>query len=90
MTQTIDTLPLRYSERILCSYVNPTSRIQIARITNVLDWYFERVIFPGERLLFETVSEAQLEIYTSEIPSAVLADKVPCDRLSVSVGVAAP
>jgi hypothetical protein len=84
MTQTIDTLPFHYSERILCGYVNPTKRIQIARITNVLDWYFERVIFPGERLLFETVSEAQLEIYTSEIASAVLADRVHCDRLRIN------
>lgn len=84
MAQMIDSLPFHYSERILCSYVNPTSRIQIARITNISDWYFERVIFPGDRLFFETISEAQLEIYTGEIAGAVLADTIPCDRLSVS------
>lgn len=90
MTQTLDILPFRYSERMLCGYVNGTSRIQIARITNIVDWYFERVVFPGERLFFEAIPEALLEIYTGEFTGAVLADEVSCIHLSVSVGEACP
>jgi len=34
---------------ILCWYLNTTSKVQIARITNIPNWYFERTVFPGER-----------------------------------------
>lgn len=68
---------------VLCYYINHTSRIQIARIQNIKNWYFERVIFPGEMLLFKAPLEAQLEISTSETVSAVLSDKILCQRLQV-------
>jgi len=29
---------------ILCSYVNATGILQIVRVTNISNWYFERVI----------------------------------------------
>jgi hypothetical protein len=83
MAQILDSLPPDQSERLLCCYVNTTSKIQIARITNVPNWYFERVVFPGQRLLFEAVREAQLEIHTGMMASAILSDTIPCDRLIV-------
>ena len=66
-----------------CCYVNPTGQIQIARIANIPNWYFERVVFPGQRLLFEAPTQAQLEIHTGTIASAILADRIPCGRLQV-------
>lgn len=57
--------------------------MQIARITNVQNWYFERVVFPGQRLIFEAVSTAQLEIHCGMMASAILSDTIPCDRLKV-------
>jgi len=45
-------------------------------------------IFPGH-LLFEAVPEAQLEIHTSKVISAVLADKITC-ALKVNEGSAFP
>lgn len=57
--------------------------MQIVRITNIRDWYFERVVFPGQRLMFEAMSEAQLEIHTGMMASAILSDTIPCDRLAV-------
>ena len=86
MDQILDSLSFEDSSRILCSYVNATSILQIARVTNISDWYFERVMFPGQRLLFEAPRLAQLEIHTDEIPSAILADKIPCTRLQVGIG----
>lgn len=83
MAQILDPLPSDGQSQVLCCYVNATSKIQIARITNVPDWYFERVVFPGQRLLFETVPKALLEIHTGMMASAILSDSIPCERLQV-------
>lgn len=86
MSQVFDPVPSGHSEPILCCYVNATSKIQIARITNVPNWYFERVVFPGQRLVFETLEEAQLEIHTGMMASAILSDTIACDRLKLQEG----
>lgn len=83
MAQILDPLPSDGQSQVLCCYVNATSKIQVARITNVPDWYFERVVFPGQRLLFETVPRALLEIHTGMMASAILSDSIPCERLQV-------
>ncbi len=82
MTQILDSLPPD-SGSILCSYFNTSSRIQIARITNIPNWYFERVVFPGQRLLFEATTDAQLEIHTGAVASAILSDRIACECLKV-------
>ena len=84
MSQILDSLPNSSSQRMLCCYHNQTSKIQIARITNVPNWYFERVVFPGERLLFETSPGAKLEIHMGMMASAIHSDTIPCERLKVS------
>ncbi|MGL5060319.1 MAG: DUF1830 domain-containing protein [Microcoleus sp.] len=73
---------------MVCCYVNATNQIQIARIANIPNWYFERVVFPGQRLVFEAMSAAVLEIHTGMMASAILSDKIPCDRLQISEGSA--
>lgn len=83
MAQILDPIPSDSSRQVLCCYVNATSKIQIARITNVADWYFERVVFPGQRLMFETVPRAMLEIHTGMMASAILSDTIPCERLAI-------
>lgn len=69
------------SSKLLCCYVNTTSKIQIVRIANIANWYFERVVFPGQRLMFHTDPEAVLEVHTGGVAGALLADTIPCDRL---------
>lgn len=84
MAQILDPVPPdNQKQQILCCYVNATSHIQIARITNIPNWYFERVVFPGQRLVFEALPEAQLEIHSGMMASAILSDTIPCDRLCV-------
>lgn len=83
MTQILDPLPCDNQTHLLCCYVNATSQIQIARITNIPNWYFERVVFPGQRLVFEALPQALLEIHTGMMASAILSDTVPCTRLLV-------
>lgn len=89
MPQIIDPLPPNDSDQMVCCYVNASSKIQVARITNIPNWYFERVVFPGQRLLFESVPEAQLEIHTGMMASAILSDTIPCYRLRLHQSVSA-
>lgn len=83
MSQTLDPVPNGQKNCILCCYVNATSQIQIARITNIPNWYFERVVFPGQRLVFEAHDTAVLEIHSGMMASAILSDTIPCAKLSL-------
>ncbi|MBW4560296.1 MAG: DUF1830 domain-containing protein [Mojavia pulchra JT2-VF2] len=87
MAQILDPLPPEQSGTILCCYINATSKIQVARISNIPNWYFERVVFPGQRLVFEAPQEAQMEIHTGMMASAILSDKIPCDRLVINESI---
>ncbi len=86
MAQILDPIPTGQRNVLLCCYVNATNQIQIARITNIANWYFERVVFPGQRLVFEALPKAQLEIHTGMMASAILSDTIPCERLCISDG----
>ena len=57
--------------------------MQIARISNIPNWYFERVVFPGQHLLFEAPQDGQLEIHTNTMATSVLSDIIFCQRLQV-------
>lgn len=87
MAQILDSLPPDQSEKTLCCYVNATSKIQVARISDVPNWYFERVVFPGQRLVFEAPREAHLEIHTGMMASAILSDHILCHSLSIDDAV---
>lgn len=65
---------------ILCFYVNTTSRIQIIQLTNIDNFDWQRVVFPGQRLMFEAVPSAILEIQNAELVSIL----IPCDRLRIN------
>ncbi|MBE9222550.1 DUF1830 domain-containing protein [Cyanobacterium stanieri LEGE 03274] len=83
MAQILDAIPNDDNNKIMCCYVNATSQIQVARITNVANWYFERVVFPGQRLIFEALPEALLEIHSGMMASSILSDTIPCGTLSI-------
>jgi Domain of unknown function (DUF1830) len=71
------------NNQILCYYANVTHLVQVVRIANIPNWYMEKVIFPGQRLMFEAPAEAVLEIHTGVVASAILSDKIPCYVLRV-------
>lgn len=70
--------------KILCSYENLTSSVQIIRIAHIREWYFERVIFSGQRLLFEAPSNSELEVHTSQGGKTLLEKKIHCLCLEVT------
>lgn len=84
MAQILDPIPNGPQSALLCCYVNATSQIQVARITNIPNWYFERVVFPGQRLVFEALPTAQLEIHTGMMASSIISDTISCDQLSIT------
>ncbi|MEN9217475.1 MAG: DUF1830 domain-containing protein [Gloeomargarita sp. DG_2_bins_126] len=79
MSQVFDPLPVTATDCLVCCYVNATSQIQVVRITDVPNWYFERVVFPGQRLLFTTPENAHLEVHTGMMAD----DTIPCRELQV-------
>ncbi|MEP1062687.1 MULTISPECIES: DUF1830 domain-containing protein [Cyanophyceae] len=90
MTQILDSLPADCANRILCYYSNNTRKIKLVRITNLPNWYFERVVFPSERLLFEALPEAQLEVYVTNVSTMTLVELIKCDRLAVKAAQTEP
>jgi Domain of unknown function (DUF1830) len=78
-----DALPI---EDTLCCYQNRAPHLQIIRIANIPNWYFERVVFPGQQILFEAPAEAKLEVHTGTSISSILTDTICCDRLRVPSG----
>lgn len=75
------------SEQILCFYTNCTNKIQIVKFDNTQDLNFERIVFPGQRLLFKALPDSQLEIHTNPTKSSTenlaLIEVIPCDHLRV-------
>lgn len=72
-------------DKLICLHVNETRHIQIARLKNSnVDCQYERVVYPGERLLFEAVPDARLEIYTCMNGKQFLYDIALCDRICVN------
>ncbi|NJL19954.1 MAG: DUF1830 domain-containing protein [Leptolyngbyaceae cyanobacterium SM1_3_5] len=63
----------------LCYYRNATSQIQTIRIDRTL----EKVMFPGDRILFHAALEATLEIYSSTPNGFVQIDCISCLQLQV-------
>ncbi|MBD2304390.1 DUF1830 domain-containing protein [Chroococcidiopsis sp. FACHB-1243] len=86
MTKIISSLPSEQESPILCCYVNVTSQIQVIRIVDLPSYYFERAVFPGQRLFFEALPSAELEVHTGMTIGSILADKISCLHLQVDNG----
>ena len=71
------------SDFILCCYQNPKASIQVIRSTSfdIPKWHLERVIFPGQRLMFYAPPQAKLKVYNGSLAESLLSDTIPCDRL---------
>jgi len=88
VNKTISSVRAQRFNLILCCYFNATNDVQVATSKKLPNWSFERVVFPGQRLLFEAPSDAYLEIHTShvDVDSVQQLLPIPCDRLRVDDG----
>jgi len=64
----LDALPIAKAQAILCGYRNETPAIQVIRITNIADWYFERVVFPGAWLLLALLNKGMNLCWDRHLP----------------------
>ncbi|MGF1536596.1 MAG: DUF1830 domain-containing protein [Elainellaceae cyanobacterium] len=76
--------PQGIEDSILCYYVNQSSEIQILRVASGASFYFEKVVFPSERLLFDAPQAALVEIFTQKATAPQI---VPCTQLQVREGL---
>lgn len=83
MVSTIKLQRIDFSGQILCGYANTTNQLQIIRIVDSSKCYFERVVFPRERLLFEAQPDAELEVHTNYHGRAILVKKILSLNLKV-------
>lgn len=72
------------SDYALCCYVNASTHTEITRITNIPHWYFERVVFPGQRIIFEAPHHARFEIHTGTVISSILSETIDCQELQLT------
>lgn len=70
-------------DQFLGSYTNSSPQLQIIRIVNLEGCWFERVIFPGQRILFEAPFTADLEVYIGQFGQSILIEKMPVDNLLI-------
>lgn len=82
MSQLLYPVPATCAHPILCHYANPTAEIQVIRIANVARWYFERVVFPGQQLMFEAVPGARLDVYVDRGTAEQLTDAIACENIA--------
>ena len=85
MTIALDRQTKQQSQKMLCFYENTARKMQIAKICNVKNQYWERTVFPGERLFFEAVPEAELEIHQHQENGDVRCESFSCKHFKVKV-----
>ncbi|MBD2464684.1 DUF1830 domain-containing protein [Oscillatoria sp. FACHB-1407] len=64
-------------------YRNTTNQIQIMRVEQTMPQRFEKVVFPGEQVLFYATSAAFLDIYVNGITSLNRVKQIPCTELQI-------
>lgn len=71
---------MKTSDSILCFYKNSTRKLQLVRLPQSS---FERLVFPGEKFMFEALPDGSLEIYTYTTTGISLLEKLVCQDLQV-------
>ena len=77
-------LPRKEKFLPLCHHINNTKNIQSVRMMNGLECVFERLMFSGERILFEAPLDAHLEICSySFLFDSTKSSKIDCKLLYI-------
>lgn len=75
--------PLWFMTSILCYYINRSRFIQQVRLQQNPYLSLDRIVFPGEKLMFEGLPEELLEIYTYTASGLQLLQTIACEQLQV-------
>ena len=55
--------------------------MQIVRIDDSPEFYLERTMLAGQRLVFEAPAHSSLKIHSHALASAIFEDTIPCQQL---------
>ena len=80
MSATVAIPTTEMAAETLCVHVNASDRIQVVRLTEC-STELERVVFPGQRLMFEAPTNAVLEVYAGD-DEPELRERVACGDLA--------
>jgi Domain of unknown function (DUF1830) len=69
---------------IRCNYVNKSTQLQVARISNIPGWRLEEIVLPGGELTFEALSNARLEVYANKSGVVTQIKEIPCSNIGAS------
>ncbi|PZO35102.1 MAG: hypothetical protein DCF17_19435 [Shackletoniella antarctica] len=75
--------PTQTSPPMLCYHINNTCDTQNVRVMSEAMCHFERIVFAGERILFEAFPGSYLEIYSSRLEGTRMS-RVACRLLRVN------
>lgn len=75
--------PTKESTQLLCYYINDTNNMQIIRMLSGVKCEFERIVFPGERILFKALPESYLEVY-SPLINEIQSTRMSCRFLQIN------
>ncbi|MGL6342435.1 MAG: DUF1830 domain-containing protein [Waterburya sp.] len=71
-------------KKILCAYQNLSSNWQIIKITNIPNYYWEKAVLPGQKIVFITSIKAVLKIFSADNITAILIDNISCQKLKIN------
>lgn len=69
------------SALITCIYRNETTGMQIVRIDESPECYLERMVMPGQCLMFEAPISTSLQIHSNRMMSSIRENTIPCQQL---------
>ncbi len=74
---------LKINPAILCYYANRTNHIQILKVKKGEKVFWERVVFPQERLFFSAHYSDELEVYGKIANQLTKIENISCQYLGV-------
>jgi hypothetical protein len=83
--------PVQSASPVLCCYHNTSGQLQILRLARSAPQPLEKIVFPGERLLFNASPDLQIEVYSRSTSTVVgravtqVVDRLSCAALRVTV-----
>lgn len=83
MPSTTSLSPTQQTTTILCYYFNSTSRMQLVRVRDDSSYIFSKIVFPQQRILFESTARGVLEVSSQEKLQS-LKEIFPCLDLKVT------
>jgi hypothetical protein len=75
--------PTQTLPSMLCYHINDTGETQVIRVMDKALCSFDRVVFAGERILFEAFPDAYLEV-SSSLQGKTRLNRVACQLLRVN------